>query len=89
MYHFFFPLKVNGKNTQGENIADNGGVRESFRAYMKSIEEQGPEPRLPGLTQYTPEQLFFVSFSQVRTILSYMSLTYLSVGAKIRYLDLK
>jgi len=56
---------VNGKNTQGENIADNGGVRESFRAYMKSIEEQGPEPRLPGLTQYTPEQLFFVSFSQV------------------------
>ena len=65
---FFSSLKVNGKNTQGENIADNGGVRESFRAYMKSIEEQGPEPRLPGLTQYTPEQLFFVSFSQVCTI---------------------
>jgi len=56
---------VNGKNTQGENIADNGGVRESFRAYMKSIEVQGTEQRLPGLTQYTPEQLFFVSFAQV------------------------
>ena len=56
---------------------------------MKSVEEQGAEPRLPGLTKYSPEQMFFVSFSQVRTILSYMSLTYLSVGAKIRYLDLK
>jgi len=56
---------VNGKNTQGENIADNGGVRESFRAYMKSIEVQGTEQRLPGLTQYTPEQMFFVSFAQV------------------------
>ena len=40
-----------------------------FRAYMKSIEEQGPEPRLPGLTQSTTEQLFFVSFSQVSMIL--------------------
>ena len=38
---------------------------------MKSIEEQGPEPRLPGLTQYTPEQLFFVSFSQVSMILDF------------------
>ena len=38
---------------------------------MKSIEEQGPEPRLPGLTQYTPEQLFFVSFSQVSVILDF------------------
>ena len=38
---------------------------------MKSIEEQGPEPRLPGLTQYTPEQLFFVSFSQVSMSLDF------------------
>ena len=64
--HFF--LKVNGKNTQGENIADNGGVRESFRAYLKSIEAQGPEPKLPGLTQFSPEQMFFVSYAQVSNI---------------------
>ena len=32
---------------------------------MKSIEVQGTEKRLPGLTQYTPEQMFFVSFAQV------------------------
>jgi len=56
---------LNGKNTQGENIADNGGVHESFRAYMNSVELLGPEPALPGLTQFTPEQMFFVAFSQV------------------------
>ena len=58
-------FQLNGKNTQGENIADNGGVHESFRAYKKSVDSLGPEPALPGLTQFTPEQMFFVSFSQV------------------------
>jgi len=56
---------LDGKNTQGENIADNGGIHESFRAYMKSIETLGEEPALPGLEQFTPEQMFFISFSQV------------------------
>merc|ERR550519_762231 len=56
---------LNGKNTQGENVADNGGVHESFRAYMNSVAQLGPEPALPGLTQFTPDQMFFVSFSQV------------------------
>jgi len=56
---------LNGKNTQGENIADNGGLRESFRAYLKSIEAQGEEPALPGLEMFTPKQMFFVSNAQV------------------------
>jgi len=56
---------LNGKNTQGENIADNGGIHESFRAYMKSLENVTPEPALPGLEQFTSEQMFFVSNAQV------------------------
>jgi len=56
---------LNGKNTQGENIADNGGIHESFRAYKRSVENLGQEPSLPGLTQFTSEQMFFISFSQV------------------------
>ena len=57
---------VDGQRTLSENIADNGGLHESHRAYVNSVEQLGAEPRLPGLTQFTPEQLFFVSFAQVR-----------------------
>ncbi|CAI2347038.1 unnamed protein product [Caenorhabditis sp. 36 PRJEB53466] len=56
-------FRVNGKLTQGENIADNGGVKEAFSAYKKYIHENGDEPRLPGLQQYTNEQIFFVSYA--------------------------
>jgi len=56
---------LNGKNTQGENIADNGGIHEAFRAYMHSVESEGEEPALPGLTQFTSEQMFFISNAQV------------------------
>ena len=64
---------LNGENTQGENIADNGGIHESFRAYMHSVESQGAEPALPGLTQFTPEQMFFISNAQVLATQSYLT----------------
>ena len=59
---------LNGVNTLGENIADNGGLRESYRAYQNFIiNENGGkvEPKLPGLQEYSNEQLFFISFAQV------------------------
>ena len=59
---------LNGLQTLGENIADNGGMREAWNAYLKFKEVNGPEPLLPGLEQYTPEQLFFINFGNVSLI---------------------
>ncbi|KAK3609653.1 hypothetical protein CHS0354_035937 [Potamilus streckersoni] len=58
-------MHLNGINTQGENIADNGGIREAFRAYKKWVKKIGAEEQLlPGL-DYTHEQLFFINSAQV------------------------
>ncbi|MCP9265095.1 hypothetical protein DINM_020296 [Dirofilaria immitis] len=65
-------FKVNGKLTLGENIADNGGIKQSFRAYrnyMRQIGHSGDsghfKSHLPGISNFTNDQLFFLSFAQV------------------------
>ncbi|XP_039285677.1 endothelin-converting enzyme homolog [Nilaparvata lugens] len=55
---------LNGKNTLGENIADNGGLKAAFRAYQDWASRNKEEQQLPALN-LTHEQLFFLGFAQV------------------------
>ncbi|XP_048417514.1 membrane metallo-endopeptidase-like 1 isoform X2 [Stegostoma tigrinum] len=55
---------VSGISTLGENIADNGGVRQAYKAYLKWVKNEGEEVKLPGL-DLTHKQLFFLNFAQV------------------------
>ncbi|XP_031308234.1 endothelin-converting enzyme 2 isoform X3 [Camelus dromedarius] len=56
--------KLNGRQTLGENIADNGGLKAAYNAYKAWLRKHGEEQQLPavGLTNH---QLFFVGFAQV------------------------
>ncbi|XP_037695339.1 endothelin-converting enzyme 2 isoform X3 [Choloepus didactylus] len=56
--------RLNGRQTLGENIADNGGLKAAYNAYKAWLRKHGEEQQLPavGLTNH---QLFFVGFAQV------------------------
>ncbi|XP_009328916.1 PREDICTED: endothelin-converting enzyme 2-like, partial [Pygoscelis adeliae] len=56
--------KVNGRQTLGENIADNGGLKAAYNAYKSWLQKNGEEKHLPALG-LTNHQLFFVGFAQV------------------------
>jgi len=54
-------LHTNGKLTEGENIADYGGVLTGFDALQRALERNGR----PGLIDgFTPEQRYFISYAQ-------------------------
>ena len=82
--------RINGANTQGENIADNGGIKQAFfvsrlftqpMAHLSGHPNQSyflqayqnwllannmvEEPAMPGLSQLSGDQLFFLNFAQV------------------------
>lgn len=54
--------QVNGSQTLNENLADNGGLREAFKAFKK-LEKKSSS--LVTVESYTPEQLFFIGFGTV------------------------
>ncbi|KAJ5761013.1 hypothetical protein N7520_008169 [Penicillium odoratum] len=56
-------LHVNGRLTLGENIADAGGLTASFHAWKKHDDAKA-DLHLPGLDDFTKEQLFFVSYAK-------------------------
>ena len=54
-------MKVNGKQTLGENIGDNGGLNIAFRALQNSMKEHP----LAVKDGFTPEQRFFLAWGRV------------------------
>ena len=54
-------LKVNGKLTLGENVADNGGMRIGYMALLSALAGKQPAP-VDGLTA---EQRFFLGWANV------------------------
>jgi putative endopeptidase len=55
-------VKLNGKLTLGENVADNGGVRLAWMALMELMKTKQFAAKADGLT---PEQRFFVGWGQM------------------------
>lgn len=57
-------LRLNGVLTLGENIADNGGVRASFRAYRAFEARRGVDGQLSSLMKQSNDQIFFLAYAQ-------------------------
>lgn len=54
-------VHVNGELTQGENLADLGGINIAYEAFKKTKQGKGTE-KIDG---FTPDQRFFLSWAQV------------------------
>jgi putative endopeptidase len=54
---------LNGELTQGENIADIGGVKIAFLALQKAL-AKNPEAAQKKIDGFTPEQRFFLGYAQ-------------------------
>ena len=54
-------LYANGELTQGENIADHGGLMIAYQAFKNATKDQPQEEKLG----FTPDQRFFLAYAAV------------------------
>ena len=54
-------MKINGKQTMGENIGDLSGIAVAYRAYRMSLNGR-PAPVVGG---FTGDQRFFLGYAQI------------------------
>ena len=64
IFQCFDVVMLPSRNTLGENIADNGGLKAAYLAYFGEEEELKHRHPISNLN-FTSEQLFFISFGQV------------------------
>ncbi|HTV07096.1 MAG TPA: M13 family metallopeptidase [Acidobacteriaceae bacterium] len=57
-------LKINGELTEGENIADNGGIRLAYMAFLADAQRKGIDLAKKDANGFTPAQEFFISYAQ-------------------------
>jgi len=61
------PIPIDEVTTFNENLADNLGLKRSLEAWKLSNNTENSNKRnkaLPGLSNFTPEQLYFITFGQ-------------------------
>lgn len=58
-------MQIDGVNTQGENIADNGGIKQAFKAYERWLSIHGDKDEVLQGINATNLQLFFLNFAQI------------------------
>ncbi|HEV2021954.1 MAG TPA: M13 family metallopeptidase [Terriglobales bacterium] len=56
-------VKQNGLLTQGEDTADNGGLRIAFMALSNTLKDDGKSVDAPGPDGLTPRQRFFLGYA--------------------------
>ncbi len=60
-YNAVADVKLNGRLTLGENVADNGGLRLAWMALMEDLKTK----HLADADGFTPEQRFFIGWGQL------------------------